>query len=219
MKDSFFTIQEPQIAEFKDRGSKFLAYAYPIQDADEFLQQIGILRKEHLKACHFCYAYRTGMEGENFRANDDGEPSGTAGKPILGQLIKNELTDIGVVVVRYFGGTKLGTSGLINAYKQSTIEVLELSEKVEKIIVDEYRLTFDYGHMGQIMEVVKVLEFKIIEKYFQEIAYIIIGIRMSDVARQLKIFKAKVLQKQLEEITDKTEIPYCKIDLIKASAQ
>lgn len=212
MIDSFHTIQDEAIGEFKDRGSKFIAYAYPITDVDQLMVKLYALRKEHLKACHFCFAFRLGIEGKQFRANDDGEPSGTAGKPILGQLIKYNITDTAVVVVRYFGGTKLGTSGLINAYKQSTIEVLNDCKIIEKIVADHFKLSFDYGHMGKVMETVKTLNWKITEKHFEATAYIVIGIRKSEVLEQFRIFKAKLLNKQLEEITDKTQVEFCSIE-------
>ncbi len=212
MNDSFHTIKEIAIGEFKDRGSKFIAYAYPITEVDQLMDKINILRKENLKACHFCYAFRLGIEGEEFRANDDGEPSGTAGKPILGQLIKYNLTNIAIVVVRYFGGTKLGTSGLINAYKQSSIVALENSNIFEEIVVDKFIISFEYGHMGQVMEAVKSLNWNIIEKHFEETAYITIGIRKSKVKEEFRLFKAKILKKQLEEITDKTKVPFIEIN-------
>src|SRR5215203_3481053 len=112
-KDFFFTIKEPVTAEYKDRGSKFIAHAYPIQSVDAFKIHLNALKKEHAKAVHYCFAYRLGIDGNNFRVSDDGEPSGTAGRPILGQIDSKELTDILIVVVRYFGGTLLGVPGLI----------------------------------------------------------------------------------------------------------
>ncbi|HEU4633284.1 MAG TPA: YigZ family protein, partial [Flavisolibacter sp.] len=119
------TIEKPSSAEFKDRGSRFLAYAFPIQSVDDFKKRLKNLKEEHPKAAHHCFAYRTGTDGNTFRAGDDGEPSGSAGKPILGQIDSKELTNIGVVVVRYFGGTLLGVPGLINAYKTVTSLALQ----------------------------------------------------------------------------------------------
>lgn len=213
MIDSYHTIATEVIGEFKDRGSKFLAYAYPIKSSDTLQEKISILKKEHFKACHHCFAFRLGIEGEHFRANDDGEPSGTAGKPILGQLIKHNLTDVAIVVVRYFGGTKLGVSGLINAYKQASIEALNTAEIIEKIVVDNYKLSFDYAHMGLVMETVKNMELAILEKHFETTAHIIIGIRKSKVTSELRMLKAKLLQKQLNEIEDKTIVPFCDIQI------
>ena len=137
--DYYFTIDKPAVAEFKDRGSKFLAYAFHIKTANDFKQHLKELKKEHPQAVHHCFAYRLGFDENNFRINDDGEPSGTAGKPILAQIDSKSLTDILVVVVRYFGGTLLGVPGLVNAYKTTTTLVLQLTpiiqKQVEKIIL------------------------------------------------------------------------------------
>ena len=114
---TYYTIEKPSVAEFKDRGSKFIAYAFPITDVIEFKEKLSALKKEHPKAVHHCFAYRMGLDGINFRVSDDGEPSGTAGRPILGQIDSKQITNVLIVVVRYFGGTLLGVPGLINAYK------------------------------------------------------------------------------------------------------
>src|SRR5688500_10700449 len=121
-----FTIDKPSFAEFKDRGSKFLAFAYPIETVESFKTCLQQLKKEHPKAVHHCFAYRIGTDRNNFRVNDDGEPSGSAGRPILGQIDSKELTNVAVIVVRYFGGTLLGVPGLINAYKSATSMALQL---------------------------------------------------------------------------------------------
>ncbi|MEM6700850.1 MAG: YigZ family protein, partial [Bacteroidota bacterium] len=128
MSDQYKTLAAPSTGEFKDRGSKFFAYAFPVETETEVATALEQVKKEHFKARHHCYAYRLGMDKNNFRANDDGEPSGMAGRPILGQIDSWELTDVFIVVVRYFGGTKLGTSGLINAYKKSAMDALEQAE-------------------------------------------------------------------------------------------
>ena len=128
----YFTIEKTATAEFKERGSKVLAYAWPVKTADQVKECLQEVKKEHPKATHHCFAYRLGTDGLQFRANDDGEPSGTAGKPILGQIDSKQLTDVLVVVVRYFGGTLLGAPGLINAYKMSTAMVLQLIPAVQK---------------------------------------------------------------------------------------
>ena len=112
---SYHTIEKPSVAEFKDRGSKFIAYAYPIADANDFKEKLTAIKKEHPKATHHCFAYRLGLDGTIFRVSDDGEPSGTAGRPILGQIDSKQLTDSLIIVVRYFGGELLGVPGLINA--------------------------------------------------------------------------------------------------------
>lgn len=129
MLDVYNTIESISEGLFKDKGSKFIAYTFPSDSTERFQISLEKIKKEHIKARHFCYAYRIGIDGTLYRANDDGEPSGTAGKPILGQIDKYELTNIGIVVVRYFGGVKLGTSGLINAYRLAAKESIENSDR------------------------------------------------------------------------------------------
>jgi len=134
MQDQYQTIFESSIGEFKDRGSKFIAYAYPVYTEKDWQKHLEEVKKLHFKARHHCYAYRLGLDGNQFRANDDGEPSGTAGRPILGQIDSFGLTNVFVVVVRYFGGTKLGTSGLINAYRESTATAFRNAQIIEKTV-------------------------------------------------------------------------------------
>src|SRR5205085_9527945 len=142
MSDYYNTITQSSVAEFKDRGSKFIAHAFPIADVSQFRQQLAAIKKEHPKATHHCFAYRIGLDGNNFRVSDDGEPSGSAGRPILGQIDSKNITNAGVVVVRYFGGTLLGVPGLINAYKTVTILSLQLVPVVRKPVLVNYRLQF-----------------------------------------------------------------------------
>jgi uncharacterized YigZ family protein len=149
------SIEKPSYAEFKERGSRFLAYAFPVLSADDFKKRLKELREEHPKAVHHCFAYRIGTDGNNFRAGDDGEPSGTAGKPILGQIDSKSLTNIAVIVVRYFGGTLLGVPGLINAYKTSTSLALQLTPIIEKPVMVNYTLHFDYTLMNEVMLIMK----------------------------------------------------------------
>lgn len=149
------TISTPSQTEYKDRGSRFIAYAFPIQKADDFKKRLKELKEEHPKAAHHCFAYRFGTDGNNFRASDDGEPSGSAGKPVLGQIDSKGLTDVAVVVVRYFGGTLLGVPGLINAYKTSASLALQLTPIIEKPILVAYQLEFDYTLMNDVMIFVK----------------------------------------------------------------
>jgi uncharacterized YigZ family protein len=155
--DHYYTIDKPSFAEFKDRGSRFLAYAYPLGSTEEFKKQLQQLKKEHPKAVHHCFAYRLGTGMDNFRSNDDGEPSGTAGKPILGQIDSKQLTDVAVIVVRYFGGTLLGVPGLINAYKTAAAMALQLVPVVQKPVLINYRLQFDYTRQNEVMTVLKQL--------------------------------------------------------------
>ncbi|MBS1754753.1 MAG: YigZ family protein [Ferruginibacter sp.] len=154
-EDFYTTIEKPCSAEFKDRGSKFIAYAFPITETDDFKKQIQILKKEHPKAVHHCFAYRIGTDGNNFRSSDDGEPAGTAGKPILGQIDSKGITNVAVVVVRYWGGTLLGVPGLINAYKTATALALQVTPLVEKQIEINYTIEFDYTNMNDVMMVMK----------------------------------------------------------------
>jgi uncharacterized YigZ family protein len=151
----YSSIEKPSHAEYKERGSRFLAYAFPIQSADDFKKRLKELREEHPKAVHHCFAYRIGTDGNNFRAGDDGEPSGTAGKPILGQIDSKSLTNIAVIVVRYFGGTLLGVPGLINAYKTCTSLALQLTPIIEKPVMVNYTIHFDYTLMNEVMLVMK----------------------------------------------------------------
>jgi uncharacterized YigZ family protein len=174
--DVFYTIEKAATAEFKDRGSKFLAYAYPAKSTDEVKECLAEVKKEHPKATHHCYAYRLGTEGTQFRAVDDGEPAGSAGKPILGQIDSKQLTDTVVVVVRYFGGTLLGVPGLINAYKMATALVLQLVPAVQKNIESYYDLTFDYTILNDVMIVVKQQNCSVVSQELQLFCTMRIGI-------------------------------------------
>jgi uncharacterized YigZ family protein len=153
--DHYFTIERESVAEFKDRGSRFIAFAFPVSDTDSFKKKLQELKKEHGKAVHHCFAYRLGFTGHQFRANDDGEPSGSAGKPILGQIDSKKLTNAGIIVVRYFGGTLLGVPGLINAYKTSASLALQTVPIIQKPVLQEYDLQFDYNQLNVIMLLVK----------------------------------------------------------------
>ncbi len=176
--DPFFynTIEQPAIAEFKDRGSKFLAYSFPVQNIDTCKKQLTLLKKEHPKAVHHCLAYRIGIDGSTFRVSDDGEPAGSAGRPILGQIDSKQLTNIMVVVVRYFGGTLLGVPGLINAYKTVTSLALQLSPIVQKPVEITYKLCFDYQKMNEVMMIVKYYNCSVVEQIAQLFVELKIGI-------------------------------------------
>jgi uncharacterized YigZ family protein len=163
---TYKTIESSSSAEFKDRGSKFLAFAYPIKDTTDVKQRIQALKKEHPKAVHHCFAYRLGTTGNEFRVNDDGEPSGSAGRPILGQIDSLDVTNVLVVVVRYFGGTLLGVPGLINAYKTATFDALGQVKIIEKNIEKIVDISFDYPLMGEVLYILKQAEATI---YSQEL--------------------------------------------------
>jgi len=172
----YFTIEKPSVAEFKDRGSKFLAYAFPISTADDFKKRLKELKEEHPKAAHHCFAYRLGMDKNNFRSSDDGEPSGSAGKPILGQIDSRDLTNIAVVIIRYFGGTLLGVPGLINAYKTSASLALQLTAIVQKPVLIRYDLHFDYTLINDVMMVVKRFGCVVLQNEMQLFCRMVIGI-------------------------------------------
>ncbi len=190
-KDSYLTISGPAEAIYKERSSKFLTYAYPVESEEEIKELLDALRKQYYDATHHCYAYRLGPQGEQFRANDDGEPSGTAGKPILGQLLSAKVTNCLVVVVRYFGGTKLGVSGLIQAYKESTAEVLAVSNIIEKTVDKIITIDFSYISMNGVMRVVKEVNPHIEEQVFDNLCTMRLRIRESEadqlIAKLLKI--------------------------------
>lgn len=177
--DSYLTIARPAEAYNRERSSKFLSYAYPVENEEEIREALEALRKRYFDATHHCYAWRLGPEGESFRANDDGEPSGTAGRPILGQMLSAGVTNCLVVVVRYFGGTKLGVPGLIAAYKEATQEVLAASEIIERTVDDLITVYFPYVVMNDIMRIVKEEQPRIEEQLFDNLCTIRLRIRRS----------------------------------------
>ena len=174
--DHYFTIEKPSQAEFKDRGSKFIAYAFPVADTTVFKKRLMEFKKEHPKAVHHCFAYRIGNDGNNFRVSDDGEPAGTAGKPILGQLDSKKIINAAVVVVRYFGGTLLGVPGLINAYKTATALALQLTPIVKKQIEIIYSLEFDYTLMNTVMTIIKQFNCSVLQQESQLFCIVKIGV-------------------------------------------
>ncbi|MBR6830494.1 MAG: YigZ family protein [Tidjanibacter sp.] len=178
-EDEYKTIAADSEALYKDRNSRFLTYAYHVTTVEQVKERLDVLYKKYYDATHHCYAYRLGPRGEQFRANDDGEPSGTAGKPILGQMLSREVTDCLVVVVRYFGGTKLGVPGLIEAYKQSTVAVLDESEIVLRTVDRVMTVTYAYEAMNDVMRVVKQMQPNIKEQQFDNICRMRLSIRES----------------------------------------
>ena len=155
IRDSYKSIASESRGLFKDNGSRFIAHAYPVETEEEVKEIVAALKKEYYDARHHVYAYRLGYLGDKFRANDDGEPSGSSGRPVLGQIDSNELSDILVVVVRYFGGIKLGIPGLIRAYKTATADAIANAEIVEKIACKRYKVHFGYMGMNSVMKVFK----------------------------------------------------------------
>lgn len=197
-QDFYYTIEKSAVAEYKDRGSTFLAYAFPIQTADEFKTQLKKLKDEHPKANHHCFAYRLGSERNLFRAGDDGEPSGSAGRPILGQIDSKQLTNVAVVVVRYFGGTLLGVPGLINAYKTVTALALQIVPMQQKPIEIGYILEFDYNRMNDVMVVLKQYQCRLedqVQQLFCRVKVAIPRNRLQEVLFKLKDLHDVVVQK------------------------
>ena len=197
--DTYKTIASTSTGEFRDKGSKFIAYTTPLSSKADFPLFLEKIKKEHPKASHHCYAWRMGMDGNSYRANDDGEPSGTAGRPILGQIDSFGLTNVGVVVVRYFGGTLLGTSGLIAAYKESTAEAFRQAEIIDKIIEDIFEIRFEYDKMPDVMNALKRLNIRVLSQQFNENGVINISIRQSESEHTILYFRALVLKKSIEE--------------------
>ena len=205
MTDTYKTLASESTGEFKDRGSKFIAYATPLSIETDFTNLLEKIKKEHPKARHHCYAWRLGMAGNRYRANDDGEPSGTAGRPILGQIDSLGLTNVGIVVVRYFGGTLLGTSGLIAAYRESAAESLKNGVIVDKIVEDIFEIQFEYDKMPDVMNAVKRLNINILEQKFDEKGTLLVSIRQSEVTNKKWAFYAAIMKHSLEEVEKKKQ--------------
>ncbi len=178
----YHTIEKPSTAEYKDRGSRFLAYAFPIQTAADFKKRHRELKEEHPKAAHHCFAYRLGTDGTVFRSGDDGEPAGSAGKPILNTIDGKYLTNIAVVFVRYFGGTLLGVPGLIAAYKTATSFALQLTPIVQKPVLQNYTLQFSYDGMNEVMTVVKRFNCVVLQNEAQLFCNMQIGVPKAEEA-------------------------------------
>ena len=184
-EDTYRTIEKPTEGLFRDRGSKFLAYAYPIISDAEIKEIVAHLKSLHPKANHHCWAMRLSIDRSVFRVNDDGEPSGTAGRPILNALLSRDLTNLVVVVVRYFGGTLLGVPGLINAYKVATEEALKQAVIVDKTINDVYTIAFDYLQMNDLMRIIKEDNLLMVKQSFDNDCSIQLSIRKTQVNQTL----------------------------------
>jgi uncharacterized YigZ family protein len=188
MDDVYYTIEKEYQGLFKDKGSKFYAFAFPLQNEEAVKHILSGLRKEHHGARHFCYAWRLGAKEITYRANDDGEPSSTAGKPILGQLLSYNVTNILIVVARYFGGTLLGTSGLINAYKSAAADVLGKAEIIEKVIQREITIDFTYNQLSEVMNQIKQENLQIITTRFEENCNLTFAVRESEYEKVKGLF-------------------------------
>jgi len=187
--DTYKTITKPAKGFYKDKGSKFYAFAYPVKNEEEVKEILDNLKKDYYDARHHCYAYAIGFNRELTRSNDDGEPSGTAGKPIYGQLLSHNITNVLVVVIRYFGGTKLGVRGLIDAYKTASVDALENSHIIVKKLKDIYEIHYDYPLMNKVMYLIKELNLEQIETKFETDCKIKFAVRKSDSEKVNQIFK------------------------------
>ena len=179
IKDAYKSIAARSEGLFKDNGSRFIAFAFPVETPDQVKSIVDSLKKEYHDARHHCYAYRLGYQGDVFRANDDGEPSGSAGRPILGQIDTLGLSDVLVVVVRYFGGIKLGIPGLIRAYKTSTADALSQTEIIEKVAGKNWQLSFDYLSMNAVMKVLKDMDLPQKDQQFGTDCSLVTRVRLS----------------------------------------
>ena len=186
--DTYQTIAKTAEGFFKDKGSKFLAFAYHVKNEREVDEHIKKLRKKYYDARHHCFAYRLGPDKKKYRANDDGEPSNTAGQPILGQIRSKDLTDVLIVVVRYFGGTLLGVSGLINAYKSASIDALNNADFITKTVNEIITISYEYADMDKVMRIIKDENLNKIEQNFDMTCSIKLSIRKSLVEKVLERF-------------------------------
>ena len=198
--DSYLTIEAPAEALYKDKGSRFLAFAYPVANEEQIRERVDALRKKYFDATHHCYAWRLGPAGDSIRAVDDGEPSSTAGRPILGQMLSREVTDVLIVVVRYFGGTKLGVPGLIEAYKRSAALVLENAEIEQRTVDVQTTIRFSYLAMNDVMRIVKELQPQIIAQQFDNLCTMTLAIRQGFAAQLLdRLSKVEGLELETDD--------------------
>jgi len=178
-EDSYLTLKSASEGLYKEKGSKFMAFAYPVKCEKEIKEYLDQLRKKYYDARHHCYAYLLGKNQDQFRANDDGEPNHSAGDPILGQIRSNGITNVLIVVIRYFGGTKLGVSGLINAYKSAAADAIANNEIVTAVLHDQVKIDFEYLSMNEVMKLIKDYELQIVEQQFDNHCQIILEVRQT----------------------------------------
>ena len=189
-KDTYKTITKAsKEVLFKDKNSKFFGYAFPVLSEDDVKSKLELLKKQHHAARHWCYAYQIGTEDISYRANDDGEPNNSAGMPIYGQIQSFDVTNVLVVVVRYFGGVKLGVGGLINAYKTAAQLALESSKIITKTINKTYLIKFDYKNMNKVMRIIKEKQLKIVDQKLELDCQIQISVRKKDSGKIYEIFE------------------------------
>ncbi|MEO1516549.1 MAG: YigZ family protein [Bacteroidota bacterium] len=213
--DQYQTIERSSTGEYKDRGSKFMAYAYPAATEQDWQAALEEVRKLHPKARHHCYAFRLGLDGNSFRANDDGEPSGSAGRPILGQIDSFGLTNVIIIVIRYFGGTKLGVPGLIAAYKGSARQALEQAQIVQKSIQKIYRFDFPYSLMSDVMNAVKKFDASILQQEFTEAGMLQVAFPRATAEDEILKIKAHIAKLSVEAFLQmEKEIPDLQIEYL-----
>jgi uncharacterized YigZ family protein len=215
VKDNFNTLKDDQFGIYKDRGSKFIAYAFPMVSLVDFEMKLASIQKEHPKARHFCYAYNLGIDEAQHRYNDDGEPGGSAGLPIHNQLLSNDLYESGVIVVRYFGGKKLGVPGLINAYKESAKEAINAAGVVRKFILSVYRISFEYDQTGLIMRVINDTGIKIIENGYLDKPFIVFSVRRSEGEYIRTKLLGMLLNRELSDISGDEQIEGYTLEQLK----
>lgn len=194
MSETYKTLENNCTGEFKDKGSKFIAYCFPLKDAEDVANKISQIRKEHPKARHFCYAYRLGISKNIFRTNDDGEPSGTAGKPILGQIDSFELTNIIVIVVRYFGGILLGTGGLINAYREAAKNSLSNAIIKEIVILYQVTVSCEYSFLPDLINFIKRNKIKLVESDFTEGCILKLSVNKDQLEKLTNLYGISIAQ-------------------------
>jgi Uncharacterized conserved protein len=192
--DSYKSISTLSAGIYKDSGSKFLSFAYPVEDEEEIKAIINSVKKDYFDATHHCYAYRLGLKGEPWRMNDDGEPSSTAGRPIYGQLLSYNLSDILVVVVRYFGGTKLGVPGLIKAYKTATADALSKASIIDKVVKEQMKISFDYENMNTVMRILKDFSIVPYNQEYDNSCLITVDVRLRDIDSFKKKLQETILK-------------------------
>lgn len=184
--DSYFSISKEAEGEYKDKGSKFIAFAFPFSNPENLKKLLDEVKVKHPKARHFCWAYKIGIGSDNFRSNDDGEPSGSAGKPILNAILSKNLSDTLIVVVRYFGGTLLGVPGLINAYKSASLEAISNAQIVEKLVYEQFVFKYNFEKTNEIMRIIKEFELKILAQNYSDKCELKVEVRLSLVEKVMK---------------------------------
>lgn len=212
MEDIYHTLVKESTFYLKEKGSKFYGYAFPIESIEDFETRLDHIRKEHHKASHHCFAYKLGDQNLLYRSSDDGEPSGTAGLPILGQIDSFGLTDIAIIVVRYFGGTKLGASGLIKTYRLTAKETLNQSDIVQKIRYQSYLFKFEYLHLNKVMSYIKEKQIEIIQHIMTNEAQITVAIPQSQANQIIIELKAHLVNDFIENIEYDSEVNGFKIE-------